>query len=156
MGRGHPPFIRGSGISRSAHLRGIQLFQDGIPLSSVDGGGDFQEIDPTAFQYVEVFKGANGYQFGANALGGAINFVTPRAARRARSSPLRHRLLRLLSPSGEQRRCAGRLRWLRHRLVLTQEGFRDHSAGENTRGSANFGIQLNGTWRRASISMPPM
>jgi iron complex outermembrane receptor protein len=63
--------IRGSGISRNSHLRGIQLYQNGIPLSSADGGGDFQEIDPTAFQYVEVFKGANGYQYGANALGGA-------------------------------------------------------------------------------------
>jgi iron complex outermembrane receptor protein len=69
--------IRGSGLSRTFHLRGIGLFQDGIPINLADGGGDFQDIDPLAFQYVEVFKGANALELGTAALGGAINFVTP-------------------------------------------------------------------------------
>ena len=69
--------IRGSGLSRNFHLRGVQLYMDGIPINTADGYGDFQEIDPTAYKYVEVFKGANALQFGANSLGGAINFVTP-------------------------------------------------------------------------------
>ena len=68
--------IRGSGLSRNFHLRGVQLYMDGIPINTADGYGDFQEIDPTAYKYVEVFKGANALQFGANSLGGAINFVT--------------------------------------------------------------------------------
>lgn len=136
--------IRGSGVSRSAHLRGIQLFQDGIPLSSVDGGGDFQEIDPTAFQYVEVFKGANGYQFGANALGGAINFVTftgrdadPAVVRVDAGSFGFYRFQ--ASAGGAQGAFDGFVTgsW------ITQDGFRQHSSGENTRGSANFGIQVN-------------
>ena len=69
--------IRGSGLSRNFHLRGVQLYMDGIPINTADGYGDFQEIDPTAYKYVEVFKGANALQYGANSLGGAINFVTP-------------------------------------------------------------------------------
>ena len=69
--------IRGSGLSRNFHLRGVQLFMDGIPINTADGYGDFQEIDPSAYRYVEVFKGANALRFGANSLGGAINFVTP-------------------------------------------------------------------------------
>ena len=69
--------IRGSGLSRNFHLRGVQLYMDGIPINTADGYGDFQEIDPTAYKYVEVFKGGNALQFGANSLGGAINFVTP-------------------------------------------------------------------------------
>lgn len=69
--------IRGSGLSRTFHLRGIGLFQDGIPINLADGGGDFQDIDPLAFQYVEVLKGANALELGTAALGGAINFVTP-------------------------------------------------------------------------------
>ena len=68
--------IRGSGLSRNFHLRGVQLYMDGIPINTSDGYGDFQEIDPTAYKYVAVYKGANGLQFGANALGGAINFVS--------------------------------------------------------------------------------
>jgi outer membrane receptor protein involved in Fe transport len=69
--------IRGSSLSRNFHLRGVQLYMDGIPINTSDGYGDFQEIDPTAYKYVEVYKGANALQFGANSLGGAINFVTP-------------------------------------------------------------------------------
>jgi iron complex outermembrane receptor protein len=69
--------IRGSGLSRNFHLRGVQLYMNGIPINTADGYGDFQEIDPTAYKYVEVYKGGNALQFGANSLGGAINFVTP-------------------------------------------------------------------------------
>ncbi len=49
--------IRGSSLSRNFHLRGIQLYMDGIPINTSDGYGDFQEIDPTAYKYVEVWKG---------------------------------------------------------------------------------------------------
>ena len=69
--------IRGSSLSRNFHLRGVQLYMDGIPINTADGYGDFQEIDPTAYKYVEVWKGANALQYGANSLGGAINFVIP-------------------------------------------------------------------------------
>lgn len=69
--------IRGSGLSRTFHLRGIKLLQDGIPTNLADGSADFQDIDPTAFRYVEVYKGANALKYGASSLGGAINFVTP-------------------------------------------------------------------------------
>lgn len=69
--------IRGSGLSRSYHLRGIRLLVDGIPINDADGGGDFQEIDPLAAQYVEVYKGGNALQYGAASLGGAVNFVSP-------------------------------------------------------------------------------
>jgi iron complex outermembrane receptor protein len=38
--------LRGSGIQRTFHLRGIVLLQDGQPLNQADGGGDFQAVDP--------------------------------------------------------------------------------------------------------------
>lgn len=69
--------IRGSGLSRNFHLRGVQLYLDGIPINTADGYGDFQEIDPSAYRYVAVYKGANALRYGAASLGGAINFVTP-------------------------------------------------------------------------------
>lgn len=139
--------IRGSGISRNAHLRGIQLYQDGIPLSSADGGGDFQEIDPTAYQYVEVFKGANGYQYGANALGGAINFVTPTG----RSTPgFGMRLDGGSFGFGRIQANVGGVNGAFDGFItgsfLSQDGFRQHSSGTNTRGSANFGWQPTGTF----------
>ncbi|HYI41570.1 MAG TPA: TonB-dependent receptor [Allosphingosinicella sp.] len=69
--------IRGSGISRGFHQRGLTLLQDGIPINLADDNGDFQELDPLIFQYIQVFRGANGLRFGSSTLGGAINGVTP-------------------------------------------------------------------------------
>lgn len=69
--------IRGSGLSRTFHLRGINLYQDGIPITLADGSADFQDFDPLAFDHIEIFKGANGLHLGSSSLGGAINFVSP-------------------------------------------------------------------------------
>lgn len=69
--------IRGSGISRGYHMRGLTLLQDGVPINLADDNGDFQELDPAFFQHIEIFRGANALRFGASTLGGAINGVTP-------------------------------------------------------------------------------
>lgn len=69
--------IRGSGISRGFHMRGLMLFQDGIPINFADNNGDFQELDPQIFQHIEVYRGANALRFGSSTLGGGINAVTP-------------------------------------------------------------------------------
>jgi iron complex outermembrane receptor protein len=69
--------IRGSGIQRTFHLRGIKVMQDGVPLTLADGGGDFQSLEPLATRYIEVYRGANALQYGAATLGGAINYISP-------------------------------------------------------------------------------
>ncbi|WP_420140920.1 TonB-dependent receptor plug domain-containing protein, partial [Sphingomonas sp.] len=51
--------IRGSGLSRAYGVRGITLTIDGVPMNTSDGLLDFFEVDPSAYRYVEVFKGAN-------------------------------------------------------------------------------------------------
>ncbi|QCI66378.1 TonB-dependent receptor family protein [Phreatobacter stygius] len=71
--------IRGSGIARAFHTRGVEILQDGVPTNLADGSGDFYQIDPLALRAVEVFRGGNALPFGASTLGGAINFVTPSA-----------------------------------------------------------------------------
>lgn len=136
--------IRGSGLSRNFHLRGIQLYMDGIPINTSDGYGDFQEVDPTAYKYVEVYKGGNALRFGANSLGGAINFVTPTG--------------RDPNPNGASfdfgafntRRLqvnAGGANgpWDGFVTASTQasDGFRDHSFGSSNKLSANVGYQIS-------------
>lgn len=69
--------IRGSGISRSYHMRGLTLLQDGIPINLADDNGDFQELDPTVLGHLEIYRGANAFRFGGTTLGGAINGVVP-------------------------------------------------------------------------------
>jgi iron complex outermembrane receptor protein len=68
--------IRGSGIQRTFHGRGIELLQDGVPLNLADGSFDFQAVEPLATRYIEVYRGANSLQFGSTTLGGALNFVS--------------------------------------------------------------------------------
>lgn len=69
--------IRGSGISRGFHMRGLTLLQDGVPINLADDNGDFQELEPIFFDHLEVYRGANALRFGSGTLGGAINGVTP-------------------------------------------------------------------------------
>lgn len=68
--------IRGSGVQRTFHGRGIKLLQDGSPLNLADGGFDMQAVEPMSASYIEVYRGANGLQYGSTTLGGAINFVS--------------------------------------------------------------------------------
>jgi iron complex outermembrane receptor protein len=69
--------LRGSGIGRGFHMRGLTLLQDGVPVNFADNNGDFQELDPQVFHQIEVYRGANALRFGSATLGGGINAVTP-------------------------------------------------------------------------------
>lgn len=136
--------IRGSSLSRNFHLRGIQLYMDGIPINTADGYGDFQEIDPTAYRYVEVFKGANAMRFGANSLGGAINFVMPTgydaAALGARVDFGSFGFRKAAVNSGG---VYGAADYFINVTAQEADGFRDHSDGESLRGSMNLGYRLS-------------
>lgn len=68
--------IRGSGLQRTFHGRGLKLMQDGIAVNLADGGFDFPVIDPMATDYIEVYRGANALQYGSTNLGGSINFIS--------------------------------------------------------------------------------
>jgi iron complex outermembrane receptor protein len=136
--------IRGSGLSRNFHLRSLQLYMDGIPINTADGYGDQLEIDPSAYRYVEVYKGANALRYGANSLGGAINFVTP-TGRDASLFGASYDIgsfgyQRLQASSGGVN---GPFDLFVTGSWEERDGFRDHSWGESTRASANLGVQLS-------------
>ncbi len=126
--------IRGSGLSRNFHLRGMQLYMDGIPINTADGYGDFQEIDPTAYRYIEVYKGANALRFGANSLGGAINFVMPTGRDASPRGARRYRQLRLShAAQASSGGVAGPVDYFVTGSAQEADGFRDHSGGERAR-----------------------
>jgi iron complex outermembrane receptor protein len=137
--------IRGSGISRGFHLRGITLLQDGVPFNLADGGGDFQEIDPLILQHLEIYRGANALQYGATTLGGAIDMITPSARRVPYSYLLRseggsYGTLRLHAATAQQADQADAY------LAATKSisgGFRDQSEQDNQRVYANAGLRLS-------------
>lgn len=136
--------IRGSSLSRNFHLRSIQLFMDGIPINTADGYGDFQEIDPSVYRYVEVYKGANALRFGANSLGGAINFVMPTGydaeALETRVDVGSFGFHKLGTSSGG---VVGPVDYFISGTWQEVDGFRDHSWGESVRGSMNVGYRLS-------------
>ena len=137
--------IRGSGLSRNFHGRGVQLMMDGIiPITTADGASDFQEIDPTAYRYIEVYKGANALRFGANSLGGAINFVMPTGYDAdlfgARVDIGSFGFHKLAASSGG---VAGPADYFITGTWQEQDGFRDHSDGESVRGAMNLGYRLS-------------
>lgn len=136
--------IRGSGISRGFHMRGLTLLQDGIPINLADDNGDFQELDPAFLQHVEVFRGANALRFGASTLGGAINGVTPTGRS---SNGVRLRIdggsfdtLRGFASAGyaDERGDA----WLAI-AGDRSDGDRDHARRKALRVNGNIGLQLS-------------
>ncbi|MBA4130771.1 MAG: TonB-dependent receptor [Hyphomicrobium sp.] len=136
--------IRGSGLSRNFHGRGVTLLMDGvIPITTADGASDFQEIDPTAYRYIEVFKGGNALQYGANSLGGAINFVMPTGYDSdlfgARVDVGSFGLIKTSVSSGA---VSGNTDYFITGTWQEADGFRDHSEGESFRGSANVGFKI--------------
>lgn len=135
--------IRGSGVQRGYLMRGIQLYQDGIPLNQADGAADFQSIDPLAAQHIEVWRGANALEYGASSLGGAINFVSPTALTAPAASA------RVQAGSFGQRQVqtqlAGRGERVDGLLNIShgeQDGWREQSAWRTRRLSGNLGLQL--------------
>ncbi|WP_165585375.1 TonB-dependent receptor domain-containing protein [Roseococcus sp. SYP-B2431] len=136
--------IRGSGLARNFHLRGVRLLQDGIPVNQADGSGDFQELDPLTFQRVEVLRGGNAFTLGANTLGGAIDFVTP-TGRDISGVNLRAEagsfgfLRSQISGGGTYGPMDG---WISG-TIAQQDGYRDHSGGSSGRLNLNIGYRIS-------------
>lgn len=136
--------IRGSGLSRGFHLRGINLLQDGIPFNFSDGSGDFQEIDPLILQHVEVYRGGNGLRYGAASLGGAINMVTPTALNLPYNVLLRteagsDKTLRLHARAAKD---FGKADVFAATTRTSSDGFRQQSEQMNERFSGNIGYRF--------------
>jgi iron complex outermembrane receptor protein len=136
--------IRGSGLQRTFHMRGIQLLQDGVPLNLADGSADFQAVEPLSARYVEVYRGANALQFGSTTLGGAVNFVSPSGldappfAARIEAGSFSYRRAQV-SAAGK----TDKIDWFIAGSHFQQDGFRDHSEQNTQRISGNLGWQLN-------------
>ena len=136
--------IRGSGISRGFHLRGLRLLQDGIPFNLADGGGDFQEADFLALQRIEVYRGGNAMQYGGVTLGGSVNMIS----KTGHSHP--GDLFR--TEIGSDQTYRGHLQsgrayekfdFFLSATGATSDGFRNHSEQENAKFNGNVGIKLS-------------
>ncbi len=136
--------VRGSGLGRSNHLRGILLLQDGVPVNLPDGFGDFQEVDPLAVRYLEVYKGANGLRYGSSTLGGAVNLVMPTAL--TVNQPMQVRVEGGSFDTYREHLAISKVlgSWDGYAAVTANQadGFREQSHTDNRRLSGNVGYQF--------------
>jgi iron complex outermembrane recepter protein len=136
--------IRGSGLQRTFHMRGIKLMQDGVPMNLADGSGDFQSIEPLATSYVEVYRGANALRYGSATLGGAINYVSPTGHTapglelRGEAGSFGYQRLGVTT-SGVH----GDVDYFLSASTFDQNGFRDHAGQSAQRLNGNVGYRIN-------------
>ncbi|MGH8461095.1 MAG: TonB-dependent receptor family protein [Stenotrophobium sp.] len=139
--------IRGSGLARGYHTRGLLILQDGIPTNLADGSGDYYQIDPLALRSTEIYKGGNGLAYGASTLGGAINFITPTAY-----TALAPALLRVEGggygnerASGQASGVFGNADALVNATYSHSDGWREHSRGDYGQFNSNVGYRISPT-----------
>ena len=135
--------IRGSGIQRTFHGRGLLLMQDGVPLNLADGGFDMQAIEPLAAGSIEVYRGSNALQYGSSTLGGSINYISPtgydadRIQVRGEAGSFGY--LRGQVSSGL---VEGPFDYYASLTQSSQDGFRDHAEQNTQRFFANIGMKI--------------
>nr|WP_088236415.1 TonB-dependent receptor [Pseudomonas viridiflava] len=137
--------IRGSGLNRApgAHASGLFEMLDGLPLTG-PGGTPYELKEPLWLSHVEVRRGANGFEQGSLALGGAVNYIThtgydaPRLQVRYEAGS--HGYTKRQISSGDV------LGDLDYYVALTDsnyDGFQDHSAGGSKGIAANVGYRFS-------------
>ncbi|MCG3177132.1 MAG: Vitamin B12 transporter BtuB [Candidatus Omnitrophica bacterium] len=136
--------VRGSGLQRTFHLRGLTLLQDGVPLNQTDGGGDAQRFEPLAIAYTEVYRGGNALRYGSTTLGGAVNFVSPTGYT---ADPFQARIEGGSFGTVHSQVSSGQVigPWDYYVSVsqFKQDGYRDHTAQDNYTVMTNSGYKIN-------------
>ncbi len=139
--------IRGSGINRGpgAHASGIAVSLDGLPLSG-PGGTPYELLEPLWLSRAEVLRGANGFERGALALGGAINYVS-RNGRDSGGLELQYEA----GSRGYQKRSvgyggvSGDIDYYLTYTDTESDGYQRHAASDGKGAMANLGWQITPT-----------
>lgn len=134
--------IRGSGAQRKYGNRGLTILQDGIPANHADGSFYTRIIDPLTLAHTEVFAGANGQAYGANQLGGAINFVQKNGLNSTGTQATveygSFETIRAALQHGEQ---SGNWDYFAGYTYAESDGYRDHQEWQTHHFTTNLGYQ---------------
>lgn len=137
--------LRGSGLNRGsgAHASGTFTLLDDIALTG-PGGTPYELLEPWWIDEVAIYRGANGFEKGALALGGAINYVSPTG-----KTQQSHRLSYEIGSDGYQKYAfstADKIDHFDYYLSLVQaqsDGFQHHAATQSQGLMLNMGYQWN-------------
>ncbi|SEP61226.1 TonB-dependent receptor [Pseudomonas sp. NFPP19] len=137
--------IRGSGINRApgAHASGLYTMLDGLPLTG-PGGTPYELLEPLWVDHVEVLRGANGFDRGALAMGGALDYVSHTGY----DAPLLQVRYATGSHGYQQRQVSSGqvLGDFDYYVSLTDsnaDGYQDHTRSQSKGLIGNFGYRFN-------------
>ena len=137
--------IRGSGINRApgAHASGLYTMLDGLPLTG-PGGPPYELLEPLWVDHVEVLRGANGFDRGALALGGAIDYVSHTGY----DAPLLQVRYATGSHGYQQRQLSsgqvlGNFDYYVSLTDANADGYQDHTRSQSKGVIGNFGYRFN-------------
>lgn len=134
--------IRGFGARSTFGVRGVRLYEDGIPQTMPDGQGQTSGFDLGAAQRVEVLRGPASVLFG-NAAGGVVQVFSPDAPERPEASLSGTHgpdgLWRLAADAGAQ---VGDANLSVRSAWQGSEGWREHSASHRQQWRARLKWRL--------------
>lgn len=137
--------IRGSGINRApgAHASGLYTMLDGLPLTG-PGGTPYELLEPLWVDHVEVLRGANGFDRGALALGGAIDYISHTGY----DAPLLQVRYATGSHGYQQRQLSsgqvlGNFDYYVSLTDANADGYQDHTRSQSKGVIGNFGYRFN-------------
>ena len=137
--------IRGFGANSTFGIRGIRVYQDGIPATGPDGQGQVSQFNVDSAGHVEILRGPFSALYG-NSSGGVIQIFTADG-----SGPPQLRAGVVYGSFGTLRaggNFSGSEGPLAYNLDLTHfsiDGFRSHSSAKSDSFNAKVGYTLNDT-----------
>lgn len=137
--------IRGFGANSTFGIRGIRVYQDGIPATGPDGQGQVSQFNVDSAGHVEILRGPFSALYG-NSSGGVIQIFTADG-----SGPPQLRTGVVYGSFGTLRaggNFSGSEGPLAYNLDLTHfsiDGFRSHSSAKSDSFNAKVGYTLNDT-----------
>ena len=138
--------IRGFGARANFGTRGIKLYQDGIPLTTVDGQGGIEDIDLNSINRIEVMRGPASSLYGSSS-GGVIHFFTgdeddvePYVESNVSLGEYQTRIGNI--KTGGQ---IDKLSYFLNLSHLDVTGYRSHSRARNTKFNSKFKYKIDDT-----------
>ncbi|MCH9047676.1 MAG: TonB-dependent receptor [Proteobacteria bacterium] len=138
--------IRGFGARANFGTRGIKLYQDGIPLTTVDGQGGIEDIDLNSINRIEVMRGPASSLYGSSS-GGVMLFFTgdeddvePYVEGNISMGEYQSKIGNI--KTGGQ---IGKLSYFLNLSHLDVTGYRSHSRARNTKFNSKFRYKIDDT-----------
>jgi iron complex outermembrane recepter protein len=135
--------IRGIGANSTFGIRGVRIYQDGIPQTGADGQGQVSQFNLDSAARVEVLRGPFSALYG-NSSGGVIQIFTADG-----TQPVQERAAAAYGSFGVWRAgldasgADGPLAYNADFTHFSVDGYRPHSAAENESFNAKFGYQAD-------------